>query len=140
MKTILAITILFIIVTAALAVNTRSDQKPIHQLRVYTLNPDNRMHFHERFRDHAHRIMKKYDFHIVSIWESRRDGKLEFVYLLQWKDEQTMKACWEKFMADKEWKEIKEKTSAVHGSFVENIDEKVLTLTDYSPNFDLISE
>ncbi|NJM26977.1 MAG: NIPSNAP family containing protein [Bacteroidia bacterium] len=138
MKTIFATLASILIVAAALAINVHADQKPMHQLRIYTLNADNQAQFHERFRDHAHRIMKKYDFHIVSIWESRHDGKVEFVYLLQWKDEQTMKACWERFMADEEWKEIKLKTSARYGSFVESIEEKTLTLVDYSPNTNLI--
>ena len=106
---------------------------PIHQLRIYGIPEDNRQVFNERFRDHAIRIMKKYDFKIVAIWESAVDDKLEFIYLLEWENEAQMKKAWENFMADQEWKDIKAATSQLHGTFVNSIEEKSLILTDYSP-------
>ena len=36
------------------------------------------------------RIMAKYDFKIVGIWESKNDSRTEFVYLLEWPDKETM--------------------------------------------------
>jgi len=48
----------------------QSDTPVIHQLRIYEIPKQNREVFHNRFRDHAKRIMEKYDFHIVAIWES----------------------------------------------------------------------
>ena len=51
--------------------------------------------------------MKKYDFNIVAQWEARNGARTEFVYLLEWPDEATMKDRWAKFMADKEWADIK---------------------------------
>lgn len=107
--------------------------KPIHQLRIYEVPLENKQAFHNRFRDHAQRIMKKYGFKIVAMWESEFDKKTEFIYLLEWKDEATMKSSWSNFMSDKEWKEIKEETKKVHGIFVNNIEERTLVLTDYSP-------
>lgn len=109
------------------------DQKPIHQLRIYEIPKENRQVFHERFKDHAMRIMKKYGFRIIAIWESETDQKLEFVYLLQWKDKQTMEESWKKFLADEEWKEIKKISSEKYGAFVNEVQEKTLILTDYSP-------
>jgi hypothetical protein len=52
---------------------------PVHQLRIYEIFDHNKQAFHERFRDHAMRIMKKYDFNIVAMWEAKngaRHGKL----------------------------------------------------------------
>jgi hypothetical protein len=106
----------------------------VHQLRIYELYKDNKDVFHERFRDDAMRIMYKYDFNIVSIWESEREDKIEFVYLLEWPNEETMKAQWEKFMADKDWSDIKRKTGKIHGRFVNGIEDRKLTLTRYSPS------
>lgn len=106
---------------------------PVHQLRIYTVPQENREVFHTRFRDHAHRIMKNYGFHIVSFWESENDGKLEFVYLLEWPDKQTMTDSWAKFMADAEWKAIKDSTAKLHGTYVTDISDRTLALTDYSP-------
>lgn len=111
---------------------------PVHQLRMYEIPKENRQVFLDRFRDHALRIMKKYGFTIVSIWESEYEGKTEFVYLLEWKDENIMKMAWQGFMADKEWKEIKVQTAKLHGDFVNNIEDRTLKLTEFSPEKKLL--
>jgi NIPSNAP len=105
----------------------------VHQLRIYEIFEGNKAAFHERFRDHAMRIMAKYDFRIVAMWESKFDGRTEFVYLLEWPDQATMRDRWEKFMADEEWAEIKRVTGAKHGDLVGAIEDRTLELTNYSP-------
>ena len=107
----------------------------IHQLRIYEIFEHNKAAFHERFRDHAARIMRTYGFNILAMWETKTDQRTEFVYLLAWSGEETMREAWAQFMADEEWKEIKRVTSAQHGDLVGAIEERVLTLTDYSPSF-----
>src|SRR6266436_6492503 len=57
-------------------------QNVIHQLRIYEIFDANKKAFHDRFRDHAMRIVAKYDFKIVATWESKKDNRTEFVYLL----------------------------------------------------------
>lgn len=104
----------------------------IHQLRIYEIFEHNKAAFHDRFRDHAARIMKTYGFDIVAMWESQTEKRIEFVYLLAWNDETAMRDAWAKFMADQEWKEIKRITGAEHGSLVGDIEERVLELTSYS--------
>jgi len=106
----------------------------VHQLRIYELFANTRDAFHERFRDHAQRIMERYDFRIVAMWESRTGERIEFVYLLEWPDEETMKGRWAAFMADQEWSDIKAETSRIHGRFVGDIEDRTLLLTDYSPD------
>lgn len=105
----------------------------IHQLRIYEIFDHNKAAFHDRFRDHAMRIMRSYGFHFVTMWETSADGRTEFVYLLEWPDPETMKSSWSSFMDDQEWKDIKKVTGAEHGPLVGEIQEKVLTPTDYSP-------
>lgn len=105
----------------------------IHQLRIYEIFEKNKVAFHERFRDHAARIMGTYDFQIVAMWEAKGDRRTEFVYILEWPDEQTKTAAWARFMADEEWKEIKRVTSAKHGDLVGGIEDRQLVLTAYSP-------
>jgi heme-degrading monooxygenase HmoA len=105
----------------------------IHQLRVYEIFEHNKSAFHERFRDHAARIMKSYGFRILAMWEAKHDRRTEFVYLLTWPDEATKQVAWTKFMADAEWKEIKRATSARHGDLVGSIEDRVLVPTPYSP-------
>jgi heme-degrading monooxygenase HmoA len=106
----------------------------IHQLRVYEIFEHNKAAFHERFRDHAARIMRKYGFHIVGMWEAKGERRTEFVYLLAWPDDASKTAAWARFMADEEWKEIKRVTGARHGTLVGAIEDRQLVLTDYSPS------
>ena len=106
----------------------------IHQLRIYEIFDHNKAAFHDRFRDHASRIMKSYGFEIISTWESRTGDRTEFLYLLAWPDEKTMLDAWQKFRADEDWKEVKRVTNAKHGDLVGVIQEKVLVPTAYSPS------
>jgi hypothetical protein len=77
--------------------------------------------------------MRRHGFEIFAFWESRSDGRTEFVYLLEWPDVETMRASWTGFMADEERAKIKRVTGAEHGVMVGEISEKVLVPTDYSP-------
>jgi len=112
--------------------------EPVHQLRIYEIFDNNKQAFHDRFREHAMRIMKKYDFDIVAMWEAKNGERTEFVYLLQWPDEATMKDRWAKFMADQEWSDIKKQTAAKHGQLVGEIQDRTLHLTPYSPRKELL--
>lgn len=105
----------------------------VHQLRIYDVPPENAAVFHDRFRDHALRIMERYGFDILGMWRSDFEGKTEFVYLLSWPDEATMKRQWKAFLADEEWIAIKKETGDAHGTFVNAIEDRTLYLTEYSP-------
>ena len=96
-----------VIVPERLLASAGEPQKVIHQLRIYEIFDSNKKAFHDRFRDHAMRIMAKYDFKIVATWESKKDNRTEFVYLLEWPDKETMTDRWEKFLRDPEWIKIK---------------------------------
>lgn len=107
--------------------------EPIHQLRIYHIEAANRQPFHDRFREHAAGIMKRYGFHIIAMWEAEFEGRTEFVYLLEWPDVETMTRAWDAFMADEEWARIKRETGRAHGTFVHDIEDRTLRLTGYSP-------
>ena len=98
----------------------------IHQLRIYEIFEHNKAAFHARFRDHCIRIMKRYGFEILEMWESRTNAKTEFVYLLRWPDVATKERAWSAFLADEEWKEIKRVTREQHGDLVGEIEDRVL--------------
>jgi len=108
-------------------------QTVIHQLRIYEIFDSNKKAFHRRFRDHAMRIMVKYDFKIVATWESKKENRTEFVYLLEWPDRKTMADRWQKFLGDREWINIKKETGETYGRLVDEIQDRTLYLTDYSP-------
>jgi hypothetical protein len=105
----------------------------IQQLRIYEIFERNKAAFHARFRDHAMRIMRKFGFEFVAMWEAKTDRRTEFVYLLMWPDVATKEAAWNEFRADEEWKEIKRATAAEHGDLVGEIEDRVLTPTAHSP-------
>ena len=106
----------------------------IQQLRIYEIFEINKIHFHQRFRDHAARIMReRYGFRIVAMWENVPGERIEFAYLLEWPDEAAKTAAWSAFMADAEWTEIKRVTHAAHGLMVGEIEDRSLVQTDYSP-------
>jgi NIPSNAP protein len=104
----------------------------VRQLRIYEIFDNNKQAFHDRFRDHAMRIMAKYDFKIVATWESKKDNRTEFVYLLEWPDRETMADRWEKFLRDHEWIKIKKETGEMYGPLVGEVQDRTLSLTDYS--------
>ena len=105
----------------------------VQQLRIYELNRDNREPFHRRFQDHALRIMKKYGFNVVDMWESDTGEKLQLVYVLDWPDRATMEAAWKAFLADAEWIDIKKRSSAEHGQLVREANGQPLERLIYSP-------
>jgi hypothetical protein len=76
-----------------------ANEARLQQLRIYEINRDNRGPFHQRFQDHALRIMKKYGFNVVGMWESDTGEKLQLVYVLDWPDRATMDSAWKAFLA-----------------------------------------
>jgi hypothetical protein len=124
---------LSVIVPQRSLTNATEPQQVIHQLRIYEIFDGNKEAFHGRFRDHAMRIMAKYGFNIVATWESKKDNRTEFVYLLEWPDKKTMTDRWEKFLHDEEWIKIKKETGEINGPLVGEIQDRTLYLTDYSP-------
>jgi hypothetical protein len=122
-----------VIVSQRSSMSAAEQHNVIHQLRIYEIFDGNKKAFHDRFRDHAMRIMAKYDFKIVATWESKKDNRTEFIYLLEWPDKETMTDRWEKFLRDEEWIKIKKETGEINGPLVGEIEDRTLVLTDYSP-------
>ncbi len=108
----------------------------IHQLRIYEIFERNKAAFHTRFGEHAARIMvERYGFEFFGMWETQSAGRTEFAYILIWPDIETKIQCWARFMADPEWAEVKRRTREAHGDMVGAIEDRIMTLTDYSTRF-----
>ena len=103
----------------------------IHQLRTYELFEDTKVAFHERFRDHAMRIMERHGFRFLAAWESTTDGRVEFLYVLEWPDRATMTERWAAFMADEEWITVKRQTPDRDRPMVGAIEDQVLEPVPY---------
>lgn len=116
-------------------IQSDKEKTSIFQLRIYEVLPDKRAQFHERFEKHALRIMQRYDFKPVVIWESASISNFEFIYILEWPDVETMERQWKAFMADSEWIEIKRKMADETGEPVQRVSSRVLEGVKYSPAF-----
>jgi hypothetical protein len=110
-----------------------ADGARLHQLRIYEINRQNRDPFHERFQDHALRIMKKYGFNVIDMWESETSEKLQLIYVLDWPDRATMESAWKAFLADPEWIDIKKRSAERHGQLVHEAKGQPLERLSYSP-------
>jgi hypothetical protein len=108
-------------------------EKNIYQLRTYEVSPNKKDAFHNRFKNHALRIMKKYDFNPVAIWESSSVVNFEFIYILKWSDIETMEKQWKLFLADEEWINIKKNMNNEIGEPVLRVTNRVLESIEYSP-------
>lgn len=107
----------------------------IFQLRIYEVAPERRAQFHARFEEHALRIMQRYAFTPVALWESASVFNFEFIYILQWPDIETMQRQWKLFLEDPEWIEIKRKMAADIGEPVQRVTSRILDTVSYSPSF-----
>jgi len=118
---------------AADAFDCAADGARLQQLRIYEINRKTRDPFHERFRDHALRIMKKHGFNVIDLWESDTGEKLQLIYVLDWPDKDTMESAWKAFLADAEWIEIKKRSAERHGQLVHEAKGQSLERLAYSP-------
>jgi hypothetical protein len=118
---------------AALAKQARPSAKSVYELRIYKLNSRNKQHFHDRFRDRCIPIMKRYGFDIVFTSETLSVGTPELVYLLRWPNEEVRTKAWKAFLSDREWIGIKNFTAAKYGDLVEDVQDRQLQLTPYTP-------
>jgi hypothetical protein len=112
-------------------------EKNIYQLRTYEVSSNKKDAFHNRFKNHALRIMKKYDFNVVAIWESSSIVNFEFIYILKWPNIETMEKQWKLFLADEEWINIKKNMDNEIGEPVLRVTNRVLDSIEYSPVYSL---
>jgi len=115
------------------AQHVASQTNPVYELRIYRLNPANEQHFYDRFRDQCMPIMKRYRFDIVFTSETTSMGFPEFVYLLRWPSDGARTKAWKAFLADPEWVAVKKSTAARYGDLVEDVQDRQLQITPYSP-------
>lgn len=103
----------------------------IIQLRIYEVSPGLKEVFYSRFMKHAMRIMKRYNFKFLGMWESKSIVDFEFVYLLKWLNKETLERQWQLFLADPEWIAIKAKTVDETGEPVQKVTSRVLDNVPY---------
>ncbi len=103
----------------------------IYELRTYISPPARLPDIVERFRSRTMEIFARHGFDVVGFW-TVNDADNELVYLLRWDSPEASSCAWGAFRADPEWIETRKVTEA-NGPIVEQIIEKTLVSTDFSP-------
>ena len=105
----------------------------IYELRIYKCFGGQLPKLHARFQDHTLRLFEKHGIKNVGYWTNVvGPSQNELVYLLAYPDLGARMKSWEAFMANPEW--IKAKAdSEKDGLIVENVENRILAPTPYSP-------
>ena len=105
----------------------------IYELRTYDAHPGKLDALSRRFADHTLTLFDRHGIKSVGYWTDAKDAASNrLTYLLAFESEEQYKAGWASFIADPEWKALRETTEA-HGPLVETIGSTLLCPTDYSP-------
>jgi hypothetical protein len=105
------------------------------EMRTYYTMPGKLPALHARFRDHTNKLFVKHGMTLVGYWVPRDKEKgadNTLVYVLAYPDCAAREKSWQAFMADPEWKAVRE-ASEVNGKLLEKIDSVLMNATDYSP-------
>lgn len=125
---------LFILMCSLLTIRlVAADVAPVYELRVYHTHPGKMPALLSRFRDHTCTLFERHGMVNVGYWlpvEARDPDTL--YYVLQHASRDAAKASWTAFLADPEWKTVRD-ASETAGRIVARIDSTFLTATDYNP-------
>ena len=105
----------------------------IYELRIYDAHPGKLDDLSRRFADHVLTLFDRHGIKSVGYWTDAKDAASKrLTYLLAFESEEQYKAAWASFIADPDWKAVREETEA-DGPLVETIGSTLLRPTDYSP-------
>lgn len=103
------------------------------EMRTYICHDGRLEALHKRFREHTTRLFEKHGMTNVGYWVPAQGDEAAntLVYLLAYPNAEARAASWKAFMADPEWKSVRE-ASEKDGPIVKQVISKYLTPTDYS--------
>lgn len=105
----------------------------IYELRTYDAHLGRLDALSRRFAEHTLALFERHGIKSVGYWTDANDSDSNrLTYLLAFESEEHYKAAWASFIADPDWKAVREKTEA-DGPLVETIGSTLLRPTDYSP-------
>lgn len=105
----------------------------IYELRVYTAASGKMGALQARFRDHTCKLFEKHGIKNVAYWTNSIGGRNdELWYVLGFNDLAHRQSAWQAFATDPEWREVF-KESEKNGTLVSHIENRIINLTDFSP-------
>ena len=124
-------------------IETRLQEGPIYELRIYKANENRFEHLLTRFREYTDRIFTKYNMQSLGYWVPT-DGtvrqKRQIVYILQHPSRYAAYSNWTHFTNDREWQQVLE-MPIFKGLLAEKPTSIFMNATEYSSQFgDALSE
>lgn len=105
----------------------------IYELRIYTCFSGKLNNLHNRFANHTMALFEKHGIKNVGYWiNDVGPSNNELVYLVAFEDHNQRAKAWADFRADPEWQQVFSESHR-DGIIVENVENRLLTPTDYSP-------
>ncbi|MBX7166589.1 MAG: NIPSNAP family protein [Pirellulales bacterium] len=104
-----------------------------YELRTYICHEGRLEALHKRFREHTTKLFEKHGMTNIGYWvpADGPEAADTLIYLLAYPSAEARAASWKAFMADPEWKTVRE-ASEKDGPIVKKVISKFLTPTDYS--------
>jgi hypothetical protein len=115
------------------AAKTEAGKPRYYEMRTYTANAGKMEALHQRFRDHANRLLAKHGMEVVGHWtvESGEGAGTTMVFILAYPSKEAREKAWEAFKADPEWQKVKA-DSEKDGALVGKVVQTFMVPTDYS--------
>jgi hypothetical protein len=106
----------------------------IYELRTYWAAPGKIEALHKRFSGLTLGIFARHQMEVVGFWtpEPATEESGDLVYILRFADEAALRAAWDAFRADPEWRAGKAASEA-NGTLVTRLTSQILQPTSYSP-------
>jgi hypothetical protein len=103
------------------------------EMRAYTANPGKMEALHQRFRDHANRLLARHGMEVLGHWtvESGEGAGTTLIFILAYPSKEARERAWESFKADPDWQKAKAE-SEKDGVLVGKVVQTFMVPTDYS--------
>jgi hypothetical protein len=124
--------VVFVGLTASLAIPATEPDARVYELRIYSAHPDKLDALNARFRDHTAKLFEKHGMTNVGYWTPVDNPDRKLIYMLAFPDRAAREKSWKEFSADADWKKVRQESEAA-GPIVAKTESRVLTATDYSP-------
>ncbi|MGH7322498.1 MAG: NIPSNAP family protein [Candidatus Rokuibacteriota bacterium] len=104
----------------------------IYELRLYEVVPGRMPALHARFQNHTLGFFAKHGIKVVGFWEALVGTSNVLSYLLAFEDLAHRERAWAAFMADEDWKRVRDESQR-DGPIVARIRNELWQPTPYSP-------
>jgi len=117
---------------AGQSVGKEGETPRIYELRIYTAKEGRMPALHARFRDHTIKLFEKHGMENGMYWVDAADSN-KLIYVISHASREAAKKSWADFVADPEWKKVKEASEKDGPILAKPPEATYMNLTDYSP-------